>query len=240
MGRLAKKLVRYALGGLYPMASSAYQEVKYRMGSKVYSQEGENKILERIFGDCQSGFYVDIGAHHPFRFSNTYLFYSKGWRGINIDAAPGSMALFDKYRSRDINLEIGVGARSETSTFYVFNEAALNTFDAETANLRDAHPYHIKSQIKVQIMPLADLLAEYLPDNASIDFMTIDVEGKDMEVLQSNDFYRFRPRMVLVETFGETCESLLEGACAKYMRSVGYAAIAKTVNTTFFVDLEKK
>ena len=70
-----------------------------------YSQNGEDLILNRFLENKKNGFYIDIGAHHPIRFSNTYLFYKKGWRGINIDAMPGSMDLFNKIRSRDINIE---------------------------------------------------------------------------------------------------------------------------------------
>lgn len=80
-----------------------------RFHIKSYSQEGEDMILHRIFERQCKGFYVDIGAHHPFRFSNTYLFYKRGWSGINIDAMPGSMNIFNKFRNRDINLEYGIG-----------------------------------------------------------------------------------------------------------------------------------
>src|SRR6186713_1276577 len=69
-----------------------------------YSQEGEDLILKRFFSEKSGGFYVDVGAHHPKRFSNTYMFYKEGWSGINIDAMPGSMKLFNKVRSKDINL----------------------------------------------------------------------------------------------------------------------------------------
>src|SRR5574341_354761 len=70
---------------------------------KSYSQEGKDMILRRIFGNVENGFYVDVGAYHPKRFSNTFYFYKKGWSGINIDAMPGSMKFFTKMRSRDIN-----------------------------------------------------------------------------------------------------------------------------------------
>jgi len=73
-----------------------------------YSQEGEDLILERFFEGMNTGFYVDVGAFHPKRFSNTYIFYKKGWHGINIDARPGSMKLFNFVRPRDINLEIPI------------------------------------------------------------------------------------------------------------------------------------
>lgn len=80
-----------------------------RYATKSYAQEGEDLLLRRIFEHKHNGFYVDIGAHHPFRFSNTYLLYKRGWRGINVDAMPGSIKLFAKFRPRDVNLECGVG-----------------------------------------------------------------------------------------------------------------------------------
>ena len=80
-----------------------------------YSIEGEDRIVRTLlWRKHDKGFYVDVGAHHPFRFSNTYLFYTQGWSGINIDATPGSMKAFNKYRPRDINLEVGVGRGRKT------------------------------------------------------------------------------------------------------------------------------
>ena len=95
---------------------------------KSYSQEGEDMILRRLFENQTKGFYVDVGAHHPIRFSNTYFFYKKGWRGINIDAMPGSMKLFNKIRPRDINIEKAISDKKEVLTYYVFNDPALNGF----------------------------------------------------------------------------------------------------------------
>ena len=80
---------------------------------KSYSQEGEDLILQRFFEKQAVGFYVDVGAHHPRRYSNTYLFYKKGWSGINIDAMPNSMKRFDKYRPRDINIEKPISEKNK-------------------------------------------------------------------------------------------------------------------------------
>ena len=98
-----------------------------------YSQEGEDLILNRFFNNKENGFYVDVGAHHPRRFSNTYSFYKKGWRGINIDALPGSMVAFNKERPNDINLEIGISKKESELLYYMFNEPALNTFSETEA-----------------------------------------------------------------------------------------------------------
>lgn len=92
-------------------------------------------ILRRIFENVENGFYVDVGAHHPKRFSNTFYFYKKGWSGINIDAMPGSMSLFNKIRPRDINIEAAVSNEKEEVIFYIFNEVALNTFEIGRAHV---------------------------------------------------------------------------------------------------------
>jgi hypothetical protein len=86
-----KNNVKYQIGKIKTDVLS-----KDHIRSNCYSQEGEDLIASRLFPNQSTGFYVDIGAHHPTRFSNTYLLYTKGWRGINIDPLPGSKELFDK------------------------------------------------------------------------------------------------------------------------------------------------
>jgi hypothetical protein len=75
---------------------------------RSYSQEGEDRVLAHVLdiGRRDPGFYVDVGAHHPQRFSNTYAFYLAGWRGLNIEPRPGSLSLFQRLRPRDINLNL--------------------------------------------------------------------------------------------------------------------------------------
>ena len=87
---------------------------------KSYSQEGEDVILQYIFRDQETGFYVDIGAHHPKRFSNTFGLYKMGWLGINVDPLPGCMDAFRKQRPRDINLEVAVSDRKRRTHLLSF------------------------------------------------------------------------------------------------------------------------
>jgi hypothetical protein len=87
--------------------------------------------LISYFNRGKKGFYVDVGAHHPLRFSNTYLFYKKGWRGINIDATPGSMKLFNKIRPEDTNIESPVSNTHRKMSYYIFDEPALNSFSSK-------------------------------------------------------------------------------------------------------------
>jgi FkbM family methyltransferase len=200
-----------------------------------YSQEGEDIVLERFIGDQRTGFYVDIGAHHPARFSNTYKLYKLGWRGINVDAAPGSMALFKKLRPRDINIETAVGKNSEKLTFYVFEDNALNTFEKELATERVGPKSKIRKEVSMTTVSLAELLDKYLPANTPIDILSVDVEGFDDVVLQSNDWSRYQPAYILVEcihalTLGET------SAAPIYilLSSHGYQIVAKTKTNLIF------
>ncbi len=199
-----------------------------------YAQDGEDLVLWRMFEGQASGFYVDIGAHHPMRFSNTYLFYRRGWRGINIDAQPGSMRLFKKHRSGDINLECGIAGQAGVMPYFRFNEPALNTFDENEARVKNSAPYRLLDQIDLPVRRLDEVLSEYLPSGQAIDFMTVDVEGKDREVLASNDWNRFRPRFILAETLRTNMFNLAACPVVQLLREVGYQPVGKVYNTTFF------
>ena len=193
-------------------------------------------ILRRIFERQSSGFYVDVGAHHPKRFSNTQFFYERGWQGINIDAMPGSMTAFKKVRKRDINIECGVGEFQGLLNYYIFNEPALNGFSETLAKDRDSgiSGYRIVKVLKVQVYTLAAILCKNLPDGQRIDFLSIDVEGYDFEVLRSNNWEKFRPTYVLIEILGSSLNDLNGHAITSFMREKQYSIFAKSVNTVFF------
>lgn len=204
-----------------------------------YAQEGEDLILNRFFNNKKTGFYIDVGAHHPKRYSNTFSFYKKGWRGINIDAMPGSMSSFNKQRPEDINIEVGVSKTEQVLTYYIFNELALNTFSESEAKKKDGlRSYKIIDKKKVETFTLKQLLDLHLKDGVSIDFLTIDVEGLDLEVIESNDWEVFRPKLVLVEDLKQHTLSQLpiNSKLYKIMLGYDYELVAKTFNTLFFKD----
>lgn len=202
-----------------------------------WSQEGEDIVLLRLFQRQPSGFYVDVGAHDPRRFSNTYALYRRGWRGINIDARPGSKALFDRARPRDINLEVGVAKTPGMLEYHSFSEPALNGFDPVLSARREDNFPGVRrlGRQQVPVKPLADILDEHAPD-AVIDFLTVDVEGLDLDVLASNDWARYRPRFVLAEVLGSSLQAILDQDVGRFMAEQGYEVFAKQVNTVFFRD----
>jgi FkbM family methyltransferase len=200
-----------------------------------WSQEGEDMILARIFEECEKGFYVDIGAHHPLRFSNTMFFYQKGWRGINIDALPGSMEEFRKVRPEDINLEIAVSNAEEESIFYIFNDSALSTFSENLVRVYQKKEEHfVVSEKRLTTKKLGSILKEHLPEGQIIDYLSVDVEGYEMNVLRSNDWNLYKPRVVLTEFLDFEADKLLRSDLYNFMHEKGYSFFAKTINTVFF------
>jgi len=192
-------------------------------------------ILERFLEFRPSGFYVDVGAHHPMRLSNTYRLYRRGWRGLNIDANPGSMKAFQKVRPRDINVEAAVSSTQQELTYYIFNEPALNTFKRDLALQYAVAPYSITKEVKIMTAPLAQLLDQYVPAGTRIDLLTIDVEGLDYDVLRSNDWSRYTPEFILVECLESSAlgDANMDPV-AQLLSEHHYAMVAKTMNTVFF------
>lgn len=204
--------------------------------TKSYAQEGEDLILRRLLEGRGAGFYVDVGAHNPKRFSNTYLFYRAGWSGLNIDALPGTKRLFDRVRPRDTNVEAALSCDGRDLKFRIFNEPAVNTLKDENAKWAIEQGYQLLEEKTVGTLTLCSLLEQHLPSGKTIDFLSVDVEGMDLEVLQGNDWARFRPTLILVEAFGVSLSRVGEDPIHGFLTALGYELHAKTVNTSIYTN----
>lgn len=188
---LGKRLLNPGEGEVVP------QFVDAAIGS--FSQHGEDLVIDALLGSPAEGTYVDVGANDPSELSNTRRFYDRGWRGINIEPNAELFAAFERLRPKDVNLNIGVAESVGEMTFYRMEPSTLSTFDREASRDNLAHPgSRLVGELPVPVRPLAAVLDEHLADR-SIDFLSVDTEGLDLAVLQSNDWERYRPRLVLVE-----------------------------------------
>jgi FkbM family methyltransferase len=200
-----------------------------------FSQEGEDMILRDLFHDKQKGFFIDVGAFHPTRFSNTSHFYEKGWKGINIEPSPDAQVQFAKIRPLDINLNIGISDEAGELIYYVFDEPALNTFDPKRVEyLHSNTNYKCKNEIKISVRPLKDVLDQYLIANQKIDFMNIDVEWQEIEVLKSNDWNKYRPKILLIEILNFDLETIHTNPIHIFLKDHGYHFFCKTPRTCFY------
>nr|NQU91819.1 FkbM family methyltransferase [Bacteroidota bacterium] len=172
-----------------------------------YAQNFEDVILERFFKNIEKGFYVDVGAAGPALHSVTKHFYDKGWQGINIEP---SLSLFNDLiieRGRDINLNLVVSDQDGLIEFFDLANTGLSSImeqNVKTAisneNLRDYNnnKFEEAKSILVESRKLSGILSQYAP-NIEIDFLKIDVEGAEREVIKSNNWARFRPKVILIE-----------------------------------------
>lgn len=170
----------------------------------TYSQLGEDVILFHLLMNnvrkLGNGFYADFGAYHPRRFSNTRILSLLGWRGINVDPSEDAIALFQAERPGDINVCCGAAGVEGTLTYHRFEDGAASTFSKAVADeWRTANGWRLVETRQVTVRPINDILAEHVPPGVAIDYMNIDVEGMDRELVESLDFARFSPSVLAVE-----------------------------------------
>lgn len=168
---------------------------------KSWSQCGEDLILRYLFDLLQIArpSYIDIGAHHPWYYNNTYLFYRQGARGVNVEPDPSLHAELRRGRRRDVNLNMGIGPHEAEMDFYVMSRRTLNTFSAiEARKCVEQHGLRIVDTRRIKVQTFAQAVDTHL--GRTPDLVSLDAEGMDLDILRSIDFSRYRPHVVCVET----------------------------------------
>jgi FkbM family methyltransferase len=230
---------------------SLTRKVKRRINSLIrgkdakisYSQCGEDLIIRFIFEMLKKDTisYLDIGAHHPTYINNTALFYKTGSTGVSIEPDPFLFETIQTERSKDVNLNIGIGGgqASSEADFYVLSEKTLNTFSKEEAERCVSYGNKkIEKIVKLPLVPINEIMTTYF--NPAPDFISLDVEGYDIVILKSFDFEKFRPTVWCIETLTYT-EDKTERKIKEtidFMISKNYFVYADTYINTIFVDKE--
>jgi FkbM family methyltransferase len=205
-----------------------------------FAQQGEDLIAEDLLHwfKISKPTYLDIGANDPIHNNNTYLFYTKGARGVLVEPNPAFCDKLRKTRPGDGVLQVGIGGAEEgEADFYVIRGASeLNTFSKEQADsLVKVHgPNTIERVIKMPLVSINRVIA----DNFEVvpNFVSIDTEGYDLTIIRSLDFERFRPHVICVETI-DLPTGLVNEAIVAHMRSKRYSVRGATfVNTIFLAD----
>jgi FkbM family methyltransferase len=196
-----------------------------------YSQNAEDVVLWRAFRDQPTGYYVDIGANHPVWDSVTKHFYDHGWHGINVEPLPARHAELQRDRPRDLNLNLGVADAPGTMSFHeVPSASGLSTFNTSLSDYYVADGREIIER-EVDVLTLAEIVDSHVEE--AVDFLKVDVEGFEKQVLSSADWSRFRPRAVVVEaTYPELWSSTLLDA--------GYVMVQYDGINNFYVVAEER
>ena len=200
-------------------------------GCVYYSQNREDLILKSFFPAVKKGFYVDVGAFDPDEDSVTKLFYKEGWNGINIEPQTGQYKKFLKSRKRDINLNIGISSKKGQLKLKIFNSGGLSTF-SESIKSKYLHAPNIDNkevkETTVNIETLEHVFDKYAQQ--TINFMKIDVEGFEYQVLEGNNWDKYRPQVLCIEA------NYIESDWHKIISKNGYTLVFNDGLNEYFTD----
>lgn len=214
---------------------SNYKEVSY-------SQCGEDRIvsylLKMIAGNTGGVNYLDIGCNHPYRLNNTALLRETFpiYKGVLVEPNPELYKLIKKKRKRDIVVNAGIGIKRGKLPYYMLNVNTLNTFSKEEAEQAVSKGYQIERHMEIEVLEINAVLKRYFPDG-KLEFMSVDTEGGDYDLLRKIDYEFIRPAVICVETLefmaGKDKEVF---ALIDFFKQKEYMLYADTWINTIFVD----
>ncbi|MGE0567486.1 MAG: FkbM family methyltransferase [Bacteroidia bacterium] len=227
--------------------SNLLNKVKYKLFTErnyrkiSYSQAGEDLLIQQYFsqlGNLKPS-YIDIGAHHPFRLNNTYLFYKFGGRGINIEPDPHLISLFEKFRPEDVNLNIGIDSKDGRKPLYIFHPNTLNTFSEQEYKKNIGLGHTLVRKTEIELKRITTVLNEF-KNGVFPDLLSIDVEGMDLSIITELDLSKNYPKVICAETTvydGSGLSQQKNNALIENLISKGYKVYADTfVNTIFYKE----
>jgi FkbM family methyltransferase len=232
-----------AAGGIVGLGLGRYALRKFPSGANPsYSQCGEDVISAMIFDfvGIKSPTYLDIGAWMPIARNNTYLFYTRGGRGVLVEPNVALIPELRAKRARDTVLNAGVGITADKAAdFYCLSNSQWNSFDKEEVDRRLAEAkgsLKLEKVVKMPLVPINDIMRDHFQGQAP-DFVSIDVEGLDLDILKTVDFERYRPKIFCVETV-IAMEYSMDPEITDFLAGKGYEARATTFPNTIYVDRE--
>jgi FkbM family methyltransferase len=184
---------------------------------------------------CSSNYYVDVGCNHPIKYSNTYLLYQMGWRGLCLDANEYLVRQFRRVRPKDRVDWVCVGGKAGEITFSISRDPALSHVVGNT--LVNSRASDEDRRIVIAVKTLQQLFEE---NNVPAQFglLSIDLEGHDFIALKSFDIRRWRPYLIVIEIHGLDLEICAENEIVAYLRNAGYKIVCFDANNAIFQNMD--
>ncbi|MBA1338727.1 MAG: Methyltransferase FkbM domain-containing protein [Pelagibacterales bacterium] len=176
-----------------------YIKHKTFLPKKTYSEWGEDLFVTKFFKNHSKGFYVDIGAYHPFFLNNTQLLFKNKWEGINVDINQASIEIFNKARPNDFNFNVAISNKNKKYINYYTKNMMnmLSTTMINSAKTAFLNKSYIKRRVKCNKLNYIISKTKFI--NRKIDFLNIDTEKSEVDVLKSLDFIKYKPKLICVE-----------------------------------------
>jgi len=210
--------------------------IRYRFFKRksYYSKNREDIFLSNYFKNKTYGRYIDIGAYHPYRSSNTCLLNKRGWSGINIDISKTSIDLFNIARPKDINLNIAVADKKRKINVYENKKLGLmNTTNKSFASFF-LKKYKLK---KIWSDSLNNILKKHSNKNNRFDLIDIDAEGSDYSILKKINFKKYSFKLILIETHAFNIKTKSEKRkIYTFLKSKRYNCLKELHETSIFVN----
>ncbi len=199
-----------------------FQFLKFKFKPRIINANwGLDVIVKDILKNKKRGIYIDVGCHHPFINNNTFLLYKNGWRGINIDLDFSSIDMFDYFRPKDINKQKAVSNIKGSADFFFFhNRAPKNTISKNSGK-------GAKVIKKIKTDTLNNIIKDTGLSINRIDFLSIDVEGNELNVLKGLNFKKYKPKVIVLEFIDPSIKEFYENKIENIMKSQIYKFMIK-------------
>ena len=209
---------------LFKLFYFLYQYLKSKriLKQKVfYSNWGIDMMADEFFKKKTKGFYIDVGCHQPILNNNTYRLYKRGWTGINIDLDFNTIDMFNFFRKKDLNIQAGASNTVEQKNLYFFhNRSAINTLSESTG-------FKAKEIRKIETTTLNKIIENSRFKDLEIDYISIDVEGHELSVLEGLDFKKYKPKLVILELIDPSIKEFHEQKIQNIINSKIYDFMEK-------------
>ena len=219
-----------------------FQFLKFKFKPRIINSNwGLDVIISDIFKKKDNGIYVDIGCHHPLINNNTYLLHKKGWKGINVDLDFNSIDMFNYFRPQDDNQQIAISNTDGLTNLYFFhNRAPKNTISKKSGK-------GAKTIKKIRTKTLNNILESSKLNIKEIDFLSIDVEGNELNVLKGLNFNKYKPKIVVIEFidpkikefYSHKIKNIIKSEIYKFMKKKKYNFVNWVHDDLIFISKNK-
>ncbi len=195
-----------------------------------FSQYGEDLVINKILKNISNGNYLDLGSFHPIHFSNTFLLYLRGWRGVNIDGNKDMIEISKKIRPLDKNI-FAYLSNIEKECFYIINKKhpAMNKIADNVNDLQNNEKF-----IKIKTKTLDNLIDSHEEFLKKLYYLNIDLEFIDKLIIKEFNFSKYRPLLITIEI--HDFELNKDNEISSFLRERDYCFHGYLNPTAFFLD----